>query len=49
MVPFRDGGALPLTNAQGERYEIDLRKLPQSDEQPASVTEGMQRPGMEQR
>jgi hypothetical protein len=49
MVPFRDGGALPLTNAQGERYEIDLRKLPQSEEQPASVTEGMQRPGMEQR
>lgn len=49
MVPFRDGGALPLTNADGERYEIDLRKLPQSEEQPATVTQGMQRPGMEQR
>jgi hypothetical protein len=49
MVPFRDGGALPLTNADGERYEIDLRKLPQSERQEPTVTEGMQRPGMGQR
>jgi hypothetical protein len=45
MVPFRDGGALPLMNADGERYEIDLRDLPPPAGDPQTVTEGMQRPG----